>query len=42
MPLSDIEAALEDTGKPIVDSRSSGTWTKPRIQVDAAHEALRD
>lgn len=35
-----IEKALEDTGKPIHDGRTGGIWTKPRIQVDDAHEAL--
>lgn len=40
--VSDIEAALENTGNPIHDQRSGGTWTKPRIQVDDAHDSMID
>jgi subtilisin family serine protease len=40
--VSDIEAALEDTGVAIHDQRTSGTWTKPRVQVDDAHDAIAD
>ncbi len=31
-----IENALKGTGKPIADQRSSGIWTKPRLQLDQA------
>jgi len=40
--VDDIEAALEGTGKPIHDARTGGQWTKPRIQVDAAHTQLSE
>jgi subtilisin family serine protease len=37
---SAIEGALINTGKPILDSRSGGSITKPRIQVDLAVQSL--
>ncbi len=38
--LDQILTALENTGKPITDTRPGGTQTKPRIQVDAALQQL--
>ncbi len=35
-----ILTALQNTGKPITDTRAGGTLTKPRIQVDAALQQL--
>jgi subtilisin family serine protease len=40
--VDDIEAALENTGVAIHDQRTGGTWTKPRIQVDDAHDSMSD